>query len=221
MAYVKWTFLGLFWLLVGSFLHYTLPQHDVARITDTYLERINFGENALFWANAGTGDAVDRPSRDVFFIQTFRTNGRPMIYRNEDTGWGWPPYFKFNTSNLQAQAADLESRSTSGQEVQWGMIRHYGWRNEFLSIYPNAVKVWRVDGPDARVIPWVNIAILTLLAAFFWAIWVRWRRFRRARIDPVLDDIGDSLEAATDHVVDRRGKVRRWWDGVRGKAPAG
>lgn len=220
MAYVKWTFIALFWLLVGSFLHYTLPQHDVARITDTYLERINFGENSLFWAQARTGDAVDRPSRDVFFIQTFRTNDRPMIYRNEDTGWGWPPYFKFNTANLQAQAADLESRSTSGQEAQWVVIRHYGWRNEFLSIYPNAVRIWRVDGPDATVFPWINIVILTFLAAVFWAVWVRWRRFRRARIDPVLHDINNNIEAATDHVVDRRGKVRRWWDAKRGRTPA-
>ena len=100
------------------------------------------------------------------------------------------------------------------------MIRHYGWRNEFLSIYPNAIKIWRVDSPDVTIIPWINIIILTLLTAFFWAIWVRWRRFREARIDPVLEDIGDSLEAATDHVVDRRGKVRRWWDGVRGKTQA-
>ncbi len=220
MRYVKWTFIGSFWLLVASFLHYTLPQHDVARITDTYLERIDFGENSIFWANAPTGDAVNPQNRDVFFIQTFRTNERPMIYRNEDTGWGWPPYFKFNTSNLQAQAADLESRSTSGQQAQWVVIRHYGWRNEFLSIYPNAIKIWRVDSPDVTIIPWINITILTLLAGFSWAIWVRWRRFRQARIDPVLEDIGDSLEAATDHVIDRRGKVRRWWDGVRGKTPA-
>lgn len=220
MRYVKWTFIGSFWLLVASFLHYTLPQHDVVRITDTYLERIDFGENSIFWANAPTGDAVNPQNRDVFFIQTFRTNERPMIYRNEDTGWGWPPYFKFNTSNLQAQAADLESRSTSGQQAQWVVIRHYGWRNEFLSIYPNAIKIWRVDSPDVTIIPWINISILTLLTAFFWAIWVRWRRFREARIDPVLEDIGDSLEAATDHVVDRRGKVRRWWDGVRGKTQA-
>ncbi len=220
MRYVKWTFIGSFWLLVASFLHYTLPQHDVARITDTYLERIDFGENSIFWANAPTGDAVNPQNRDVFFIQTFRTNDRPMIYRNEDTGWGWPPYFKFNTSNLQAQAADLESRSTSGQQAQWVVIRHYGWRNEFLSIYPNAIKIWRVDSPDVTIIPWINITILTLLAGFSWAIWVRWRRFRQARIDPVLEDIGDSLEAATDHVIDRRGKVRRWWDGVRGKTPA-
>ena len=220
MRYVKWTFIGSFWLLVASFLHYTLPQHDVVRITDTYLERIDFGENSIFWANAPTGDAVNPQNRDVFFIQTFRTNERPMIYRNEDTGWGWPPYFKFNTSNLQAQAADLESRSTSGQQAQWVVIRHYGWRNEFLSIYPNAIKIWRVDSPDVTIIPWINIIIVTLLTAFFWAIWVRWRRFREARIDPVLEDIGDSLEAATDHVVDRRGKVRRWWDGVRGKTQA-
>ena len=100
------------------------------------------------------------------------------------------------------------------------MIKHYGWRNEFLSIYPNAVKIWRVDGPDASVVPWFNILMLVLFAAVFWAIYVRLRRFWRARMTPVIHDIGTSVEAATDHVVDRRGKVRRWWYGMRGKTPA-
>jgi hypothetical protein len=88
MFYVKWAFWITFWGGVVAFLHYTLPQHDVVRIADTYEKRIDFGENSLFWANQGTGDAEGTVNRDVFFIQTFRTDDRPMIYRNEDTGWG-------------------------------------------------------------------------------------------------------------------------------------
>ena len=45
----------------------------------------------------------------LFFIQTIKKNGKPMVYRNEDTGWGWPPYFKFDTANLQADAAAARS----------------------------------------------------------------------------------------------------------------
>ena len=43
MKYVKWTLIVLFWTLVAGFLHYTLPQHDVVRITDTYETRVNPG----------------------------------------------------------------------------------------------------------------------------------------------------------------------------------
>ena len=109
MGYIKWALVITFWVLVAAFFHYTLPQHDVARITDTYEKRIDFGENSLFWASADVGNAATSTNRDVFFIQTKSPEDRVMVYRNEDTGWGWPPYFKFDTSNLQAEAADLKS----------------------------------------------------------------------------------------------------------------
>lgn len=188
MAYVKWGFILIFWLCVVAFLHYTLPQHDIARITDTYEKRIDFGENAIFWSNQGTGDAENTPNRDIFFIQTRLANGKVMVYRNEDTGWGWPPYFKFDTTNLQAEAADVKS---TAEAPKWVAVKHYGWRNEFLSIFPNAVETWSVDGPDARIIPWFNFILLTVLFAIFWAIRVRWKRFRENRINPTIDEWTD------------------------------
>jgi len=190
MVYVKWVFWGTFWVLVAAFFHYTLPQHDIARITDTYEKRVDFGENSIFWSHAAAGDSAATVNRDVFFIQAFRTDDRPMIYRNEDTGWGWPPYFKFDTSNLQAEAADLISKK-SATNAQWVVIKHYGWRNEFMSIFPNAISVRAVDGPDVRIIPWLNIVILTLFAALCWGIRARWKKFRRNRIDPLVDDYTD------------------------------
>ncbi|MFD2741034.1 DUF1523 family protein [Sulfitobacter aestuarii] len=199
MAIIKWTFWITLWLLVAAFLHYTLPQVDIVRITDTYEKRID--DDSIFWAD--TTQAVDGSAvnRDVFFIQTRRAKGDVMVYRNEDTGWGWPPYFKFDTSNLQAEAADVRSASGTPQYVA---LKHYGWRNEFLSIYPNAVSLKPVAGPEVgKGLPWLNILILTLLAALVYAIWVRWRRFRRARIDP-------RMEAIEDNLAERRGRFARW-----------
>lgn len=213
MFYVKWGFIITFWLLVAGFFHYTLPQVDIVRITDTYEKRENPGANSLFWARGDTGGEAGTTVRDVFFLQTRQVNGGVMIYRNEDTGWGWPPYFKFDTSNLQAEAAEL--RSTPG-DPQYAAIRHYGWRNEFFSIFPNAIAVWSVDGPEAgKPLPWLNTVILLSLAAVFYAIWVRWRRFRRARIDPKLEEMQDSWEAAEDNFAERRGRFRRWWAAKR------
>ena len=107
MVYIKWFFIIVFWVFVAAFFHYTLPQKDIVRVTDTENRRIDFGENSIFWASPDAGNAGVAANRDVFFIQTVRENGSVMVYRNEDTGWGWPPYFKFDTSNLQAEAADL------------------------------------------------------------------------------------------------------------------
>ncbi|WP_370283097.1 DUF1523 family protein [Pseudooceanicola sp.] len=209
MRYVKWAFWITFWLLVAAFFHYTLPQHDIARITDTYERRIDFGENSIFWASPDVGSDGTLNNRDVFFIQTVQPDGDVMVYRNEDTGWGWPPYFKFDTSNLQAEAADL--RSTSANPT-WVAITHYGWRNEFMSIFPNAVSVKRVEGPDATIIPWVSIIVLLFFAALAWGLWVRWKRFRAARIDPLVSDMGDSWDAAGHNLNERRGRFSRWLD---------
>src|SRR6056297_3634226 len=153
MLYVKWVFWICVWTVIAGFLHYTLPQHDIVRIVDTDTRRVDFGENSIFWASADVGQDGTALNRDVRFIEAFYQDDRPMVYRNEDTGWGWPPYFKLDSSNLQAEARDLVSTSA---EPQWVVMRHYGWRNEFLSIFPNAVSVRAVDGPEVRIIPWVN-----------------------------------------------------------------
>jgi len=185
MSYLIWGLRIALALLAIMFLHYTLPQYDTVRITGTYEERIGPGENALFWVSSGTGNDVTNNSRDVFFIQTRKANGRVMVYRNEDTGWGWPPYFKFDTANLQAEAVDAIS---TGDAPEWFAVMHYGWRFELMSAFPNAISIKPVAGPDVRAIPWISIAILVFLAAAFWAIRVRWIRFRERRLNPVVDE---------------------------------
>ena len=207
MTYLRWSVFLLFWGAIAAVLHYALPQHDIARVTETEVRRVDPGMNSLFWANGDAGSATV-VNRDVLFISTVRSNGRVMVYRNEDTGWGWPPYFKFDTANLQAEASDVLSTSA---EPQWVAIRHYGWRVELFTIFPNAVAIWPVEGPDARVIPWFNIVFLLAFASFVWAVWVRWRRFREARIDPVLEDIGDGFADASDAVSEQTSAVRRWF----------
>ncbi|NDW46201.1 DUF1523 family protein [Ruegeria sp. PrR005] len=214
MRYVKWVIIGLFWLSVAAFLHYTLPQRDIVRIVNTYEERQELNDwTRIFWSRPDD-QSVNIINRDVQFIQGVTPEGRPRVYRNEDTSWSWPPYFKFDTANLYTEANDAIS---SKDKPEWMAVTHYGWRNEFLSIFPNAVAIKPVAGPDVRLIPWFNIIVLTLLAALFWAIWVRWRRFREARIDPVIEDVEDSLYAAGEAIEERRGRLRRWLDSWKSK----
>lgn len=201
LGVLKWTFWITVWVLIAAVIHYTLPQRDVVRVVDTFEQRIDFGENSIFWAGADAGSDATQVNRDVLFIQTVRRNGGVMVYRNEDTGWGWPPYFKFDTKNLQTEAADLKSTKA---DQQWAIIKHYGWRNEFLSIFPNAISITPVDGPDAsKPIPWLNIFIITIFLTVVYGVWVRWRRFRQARIDPTLEAIEDDLAMRGD-------SARKW-----------
>ncbi len=207
MRYVKWTFWALLVTFVLGFFHYTLPQHDIVRITNTEVRRIDFGSNSIFWAAPDVGTDGTVANRDVRFIEAFYDNGKPMVYRNEDTGFGWPPYFKLDSSNLQAEARDLVSPK---ETPQWVSITHYGWRNEFLSIYPNAVGVKTVAGPDVRIIPWVNIVILLTLAVLIFMLRRMWAQFRERSIDPVLEDVGEVSDAAREHATGVWGRFTGW-----------
>jgi hypothetical protein len=193
MTYLKWAIRILLLLIVGGFLHYNLPDRDIVRIVNTEVRRVDFGVNSVFWQNSGAGDAVSSVNRDVFFIETIRPDGSPLVFRNEDTGWGWPPYFKFDTADLQTQAKNLESTESS---PQWVAVRHYGWRSTLISIFPNATSLKPVAGPDERLIPWFNIVFLTVLLVISLTIWRLWRNFRKARIDPVLEDIDEGVDVA-------------------------
>ncbi|WP_192965134.1 DUF1523 family protein [Phycobacter azelaicus] len=208
MGYIKWGFLITIWVLFGAFLHYTLPQYDVVRIVNTYEERIELNDwTRIFWSTPDTQSATIS-NRDVQFIQAVRPDGDAVVYRNEDTGWNWPPYFKFDTANLYTEANDSISNKA---DPEWVAVLHYGWRSEFLSAFPNAVAIRAVAGPGDKPLNWVSMVILVLIAALFWAVYVRWRRFRRNRLDPMIEDVEDSLYAAGDAIAEKKSRLRRWF----------
>jgi len=193
MDYVKPAIFGILLAAVAAFLHYNLPQRDVVQIVGTEVSR----------------EDVEQPdgttiTRDVRFINARSEGGAPRVYRNEDTGWGWPPYFKFDTGNLQAEAQSM------AKSDQWVAVTHYGWRIPMLSMYPNAVWMRPAEGADVRLIPWFNIVFLVLLAALVWGIWRRIQRFRNRRIDPLLEDIDDEWDEA-------RGRARGFWRRLTGR----
>jgi hypothetical protein len=216
LRWIKWSILSLLAPFLFGFLHYTLPDRDIVRIVGVENRRMDLAENSWFWAGAdvGTGTiATDGIiSRDVRFINAVRANGRVMVYRNEDTGWLWPPYFKIDSSNLQTEVADLVS---TAENPRWVVVRHYGWRNEFFTIFPNAVSVRPATGPEEQLIPWLNIVILTLLAAFALFLWRVWAQFRERTLDPVLDSVSDTFDAVGDRAAEKRGRLTRWLDSWR------
>jgi len=214
MRYVKWTFRILLVALVFGFIHYTLPQSDIVRVVNTYEERQELNDwTRIFWSKPDDQSAT-LANRDVQFIQGVKANGKPMVYRNEDTGWSWPPYFKFDTANLYTEANDAVSTKES---PQWYAVTHYGWRNEILSIFPNAVGIKPVAGPDVRIIPWVSITILVIFAFVLLMIWRMWRQFRERSIDPVLEDVSEASDAARDRARGFWARVTGWLGSWRSK----
>ena len=200
--FLKWTFRILAILIVGGFLHYTLPQHDIVRITNTYNRLTTVGtENSWAYASPDTGTAESTTTRDIRFVDAAFSDGTVIVYRNEDTGWVWPPYFKYDSSNLQAEAGNLQSTQAS---PKWVSVTHYGWRFPFLSIYPNAVSVNEVAGPDVRIIPYVNIIVLLALAFGAFMLRRMWQQFWERAVEPVVAEVGetwDGVEARADAVT--------------------
>ena len=190
MRYVKWGFLLVLALIVGAFLHYTLPQTDIVRITNTFNRQTTIGSNWMFYASSDSGSA-ETEVRDIRFIEAVRPNDKVIVYRNEDTGWIWPPYFKYDSSNLQAEASNLKSDKAT---PQWVKVTHYGWRIPLISIYPNAVSATAIEGPDVRIIPWFNIVFLSFLALALLMVRRMWLQFRERTIDPLIDEVEDKFD---------------------------
>jgi hypothetical protein len=196
-------------VLVVAVLHYTLPDRDVVRIVGTRTQRMDLGENAFFFSAPAVGTAVAADgTRDVMFIDAFRADGRPIVYRNEDTGWVWPPYFKINSFSLQARATDLVSTEAN---PRWVVVTHYGWRSELLTIFPNAVRLREVPSPDVTLIPWLNMVILALLAAAVFAIVRMLARFHERTLDPLFDAIGDAVDRFSARIGRARARLRTMW----------
>ncbi|MES2913703.1 MAG: DUF1523 family protein [Pseudomonadota bacterium] len=221
---IKWGLRILALVIVGLFLHYTLPQRDVVQIINTYNKNTPIGANWMFYSIEDTGTGVETTAtvRDIRFIDAVYADGTSvMVYRNEDTGWFWPPYFKWDSSTLQAEAQNLKSDKAN---PQWVAVTHYGWRLPIFSIFPNAVSITPVEGPEVTLIPWVNIIILSFLAFVIFMIRRMWLQFRERMVDPALADVGETFDAAGQRMDAARkeargffGRIGAWFGTWRAK----
>ncbi|MDJ0802982.1 MAG: DUF1523 family protein [Desulfobacterales bacterium] len=164
--------LALVFSLAAAFLHYHLPRTAVVTIEGTDVKWMD-RSGRLSKSRDMKGGAV----RDVRFINTVTREKKVLVLRNEDTGWGWPPYFKFNSSDLVAQAQAF-ARTEPSPTV---LVTFYGWRLQLFSLYPNVVRM-RAVAPDYSHFPWFNIIFLLLLVAASAYIGIKVKRlFQRIR----------------------------------------
>ena len=194
MKWIKRLFVFLLVIITVGLIHYYLPQRDIVEVVGTDVKRMDIGKGSPFWDRPDAG-TEDRTSRDVRFISTVKANGKTMVYRNEDTGWSFPFYLKFDSSDLSAKA-----ESMADQDDRWVAVTHYGWRIRLFSIFPNATKIKQVAGPDTLLIPWFNIAFLFFVGIILLTIWRIIRKFKKKRIDPVTDKIEKEIEEASSAV---------------------
>jgi hypothetical protein len=138
-------------LALAAFMHWSLPHRQIVRVIDTDVARETVS------TNAETGAEI---TRDVRYINTMTPGDHVRVFRNTDTGWGWPPYFKFESADLTAEASNLASEI---DDPRWAVLTSYGWRIPLFSMFPNTVAIREAEGPDERLIPWFNIIVSTLV----------------------------------------------------------
>ena len=87
-------------------------------------------------------------TRDVRYINTVTRSGKARVFRNKDTGWGWPPYFKFDSADQTARVQTImQNPENSGCGFD-------------TTDYAVSIKVL---GKDYTHIPVFNIMFLTIL----------------------------------------------------------
>ena len=169
---VKYGLLAAFILLMVTVLHYNLPRTQVMQIIGTDVKRLDSADKGKA---DGAGQLQEKKgvvvSRDVRFINAVSQSGKAKVFRNEDTGWGWPPYFKFNSADITAQAQSFSAM----EEKPWALVKYYAWRIKIFDRFPNVISLKQVPR-DYTHIPWFNIVFIGLLCAGgYYAV----RRFRR------------------------------------------
>ncbi len=168
---ILWIVLALPVLALFGFIEFYLPGREVVRVSDVEIVRVNM---------EGTTRPTQGPTRDLRLISTERvSDGATRVFRNEDTGWGWPPYFKFNSGDVSGQAANF-ARAEPRPAV---LVTYYGWRIPMLSMYPNVVSLRQVD-PDHLPLPIFNILFWVVLIGLIGFVTLRVRRWRRRRAVP-------------------------------------
>lgn len=137
--------------LMFSVVNYVTPSYNVTRVTGVEVKRVD-KDGPITKSNPADG-----PTRDVYYINTQNDDGKVMVYRNEDTRWSFPFYFKFGSANLQAQAQAL------GNENKLVQVKYYGWRLTMFDEFQNALSVKEISAdasPSNPILAWVLYAFL-------------------------------------------------------------
>ena len=153
-------------LIIALFFHYNLPRTAVVQISGTDIKRMDKTKELEEEQGKIDGQVKSVPhTRDVRFVNTVSRKGKPMVFKNQDTGWGWPPYFKFDSADLTAEAQAF----ATDQNKPWVLVKYYGWRFTVFSMFPNALSLKQVD-QDYTHIPIFNIVFLILVFALIFFI---------------------------------------------------
>lgn len=154
--YIKYFFLIItlaFHLFLFAVVNYVTPHYEITHVTGVEVKRVD-KDGPITKANPADG-----PTRDVYYIYTQQgPQSGPMVYRNEDTRWSFPFYFKFGSANLQAQASAF-----ANEPDQLVQVKYYGWRLVMFDEYRNITSIKAVSADATPSWPVLSYILYGLL----------------------------------------------------------
>lgn len=150
----------VFHIILAAAVNFVFPSYSVTHITGVEVKRVD-KDGPITKANPADG-----PTRDVYYIYTQDPeNDKVMVYRNEDTRWGFPFYFKFDSADLQAKAQGFANEK---QKVQ---VKYYGWRLVMFDEFRNIVSMKEIANDESISLPILSyIFYFILLISLFLTI---------------------------------------------------
>jgi len=147
------------------FCAYSLPRHMKAHVTGIEVTRRDVeGADGRIRTN------------DIRYVMVEDLDGQAHMFRNQDTGWGWPPYFKFDSGDIAAQA---QSYSVANAE-DVVLIKYYGFRIRLFSSFANILSM-RTVPVNHQPIPWTVIVVLFAHVVVVGGLWIVLRDFSKSR----------------------------------------
>lgn len=147
--------LSLHIVLVGA-VNYAFPSYEQTMVTGMEVRRMD-KDGVISKSNPADGEV-----RDVYFLFTEHPDTKAiMVYRNEDTGWGLPLYFKFGSADIQAKA------QAYANEKRMVQIKYYGWRINWLNEFRNIVSITPLAEGESVSKPWISYILYAFFALTF------------------------------------------------------
>lgn len=133
----------LFHFILICIVNYAMPSYKALYLIGAEVKRVD--QNGLI----SKENIASKMTKDVYYIYAKSPikDDKVMVFRNEDTRWGFPFYFKFNSADIQAKSAAF------GEQKSLVEVKYYGWRIQVLNKFQNLISIKKIENQNALSLP--------------------------------------------------------------------
>lgn len=122
----------IFHLFLALLVNFAMPSYKAVNIVGAEVKRMD--------KSKAIQQDIPEFSKDIYFIYVKDANSdKSRVYKNEDTRWSFPLYFKFNSADIQASAVTFLDQKALVQ------IKYYGYRINMFDMFPNIISIKKLN----------------------------------------------------------------------------